>query len=156
MPTPVALDLGQLSVLAEIIIRGGDLHDAKANVRQIMKNNYRVYSPRYGVYGLSVLMNANPAQPATYDQLAQRNPIFNKKLSLSVVGTVTGALRRLGYGMMLYKTPAQDLPDHHTLAVFDLSDAAQTIHHELQDPAVDALISAFAPTVDNPYPKPRP
>lgn len=156
MPTPVTLDLTQLSILAEIIIRGGDLHGASANVRQILQNNYRIYSPRYGVYGLSVLVNANPAQPATYDQLAQRNPIFNRKLSVSVIGAVTGALHRAGYGMVLYVTSSNDLPDHHTLAIFDLGDVAQTIHQTLPDPAVGALMSAFPAAVDNPYPKPRP
>ena len=156
MLTPGMLDLTHLSVLTEIIIRGGDLHDAHANVRQILYNNYRVYSPRYGVYGLSVLVNANPAHPVTYDQLAQRNPIFNRKLSLSVIGTVQGALRGAGYGMVVYMTPSTDLPDHHTLAVFNLSDEAQTIHHTLPDLAVDALISAFPQAIDNPYPKLRP
>ena len=156
MLPPVTLDLSHLSVLAEIIIRGGDLHDTKANVRQILQNNYRVYSPRYGIYGLSVLVNANPAQPITYDQLAQRNPIFNKRLSLSVIGTVKDALRQIGCGMVLYVTPSHDLPDHHTLAVFDLSDVTQTIHHDLPDLVVEALMSAFSTTAENPYPKPRP
>lgn len=156
MPTPATLDLTQLSVLTELIIRGGDLHDVKANVRLILQNNYRVYSLRYGVYGLSVLINANPAQPATYAQLAQRNPIFNKKLTLSVVGAVSGALHQAGFGMVLYVTPSIDLPDHHTLAVFDLSDATQTLHQTLPDAAVTALIRSFPPAVDNPYPKPRP
>ena len=91
MITPRTLDLTQLSSLAEMIIRGGNVHDLPPVVRQVLANNYRVYSTRYGVYGLSVILNATPAQPATYDQLAQRNPILNKQLSLSVVGTVKSA-----------------------------------------------------------------
>jgi hypothetical protein len=156
MPTPTVLDLTKISILAEIVIRGGDLHDPHTNVRQILKNNYRVFSPRYGVYGLSVLINTNPIQPATYEILVQRNPIFNRKISLSVIGSVTTALQHVGYGMLLYVTPSHDLPDHHTLAVFDLRDTTQTVHHELPDSAANALISAFVQTVSNPYPKPRP
>jgi hypothetical protein len=156
MSVPAMLDLTQLSVLAEIIIRGGDLHDAPANVRRILQNNYRVLSQHYGVYGLSVLVNANMAQPAAFDQLAQRNPIFNRKLSLSVIGSVAAELQHAGYGMILYATPSPDLPDHHSLAVFDLGDSARIVHHTLPDPAADALISAFHLVVDNPYPKPRP
>ena len=71
----------------------------------------------------------------------QPNPILNKQLSLSVVGTVKSALRQAGYGMLLYVTPSTDLPDHHTLAVFDWA---------------DALINAFVTVVPNSYPKPRP
>jgi len=156
MPTPGTVDLTQLSSLAEIIIRGGDLHDTQTNVRQILSNNYRVYSTNYGVYGLSVIINANPAQPATYDQLAQRNPILNKKLSVSVMGTVKGALRRAGFGMLLYVTPSGDLPDHHTLAVFDWDDEKQSVHHVLPDAAAAAIITAFSSVVENPYPKSRP
>jgi hypothetical protein len=81
---------------------------------------------------------------------------FNRKLSLSVIGSVAAELQGAGYGMMLYGTPSPNLPDHHTLAVFDLGDSAQTVHHTLPDPAADALIRAFHLVVDNPYPKPRP
>lgn len=156
MPTPAVLDLNDLSVLAEVILRGGDLHDSSADVRLILQNNYRVLSPQYGVYGLSVLINAHAAQPATYDQLARRNPLFNRTLSVSVIGVVAAALRRAGYGMVLYVTPSHDLPDHHSVAVFDVGDAAQTVHRTLPDDAAKALISAFPAAVANPYPKPRP
>ena len=86
----------------------------------------------------------------------QPNPILNKQLSLSVVGTVKSALRQAGYGMLLYVTPSTDLPDHHTLAVFDWADATQAMHHTLADATADALISAFVTVVPNSYPKPRP
>ncbi len=162
MALPQALDLTQVSTLAEIIIRGGDLHDPRANVRQILQNNYRVLSARYGVYGLSVLLNATPQQSASYASLAQRNPLLNKKLSLSVVGVVRAKLKRSGYGIVIYVTPSPDLPDHHTLAVFDvnpdddLGQPLSAVHHELPDTAADAIISAFTQVVNNPYPRPRP
>lgn len=162
MALPQTLDLTRVSVLAEIIIRGGDLHDPSANVRQILQSNYRVLSPRYGVYGLSILLNAMTQQSASYALLAQRNQLLNKKLSLSVVGVVTTQLRRSGYGIVIYVTPSHDLPDHHTLAVFDVGPTDEqgrplgSAYHELPDAAADAIIRAFTQVVDNPYPKPRP
>src|SRR6185437_9182534 len=101
MPTPQQLDLTQVPMLAEIIIRGGDLHDASANVKQILQNNYQVLSTRYGVRGLSVLINATTQQQASYNMLAQRNPIFNRKLSLSVIGAVKMALKHAGFGVII-------------------------------------------------------
>jgi hypothetical protein len=121
-----------------------------------------VLSARYGIYGLSVLLNATPQQSASYTALARRNPLLNKKLSLSVVGTVRAMLRRSGYGIVIYVTPSHDLPDHHTLAVFDVNLADEqgqplnAAYHELPDAATDAIIGAFTQVVDNPYPKPRP
>ncbi len=159
---PQILDLTQISVLAEIIIRGGDLHDPKANVRQILQNNYKVFSAKYGVYGLSVIINTTMQQSASYATLIQRNPIFNRKISLSVIGTLRAILKSAGFGMILYVTPSHDLPDHHTLAVFDVDPAdvqgqlLSAIYATLPDTAADAIIRAFSQVVNNPHPKPRP
>jgi len=164
MPTPQQLDLTQVPMLAEIIIRGGDLHDASANVKQILQNNYQVLSTRYGIRGLSVLINATTQQQASYNMLAQRNPIFNRKLSLSVIGAVKMALKHAGFGVIIiiYVTPSHDLPDHHTLAVYDVDPLDEqdkplsTVHRHLPDNAAKAIIIAFNQVVDNPYPKQRP
>jgi hypothetical protein len=106
MPTiPAKLDLAQAGLLAEIIIRGGDLTDTQNNQRTILQANYRQVGQEYTVHGLSVFVSNDPAHPKTYQMLAAANRVFNKRLSISVVDAVKNALERAGYGMIFYVTP---------------------------------------------------
>jgi len=93
---PRKLDLSQGGLLAEIIVRGGDLHDMRNNQRKILQDNYRQVGQEYAIHGLSVFVSTDLAQPKTYQILASRNRVFNKRLSISVIGAMKNALLRAG------------------------------------------------------------
>lgn len=127
-----------------------------------MQASYKPRSRQYGVNGLSVLVHANAQQSATYIDLARRNPLPNKLLSISVIGVVRAALKQQGYGMILYITPSPDLPDHHSLVVFRVDPGDPQDNSlspplaDLPDDAAEALRSVMTTIQPNPYPKQQP
>ncbi len=157
--TPGKLDLTQVGLLAEIIVRGGDLSDTRNNQRKVLQDNYRQVGQEYTIHGLSVFVSSNPAHPKTFQMLADANRVFNKRLSISVIGAVKNALAGAGYGLSLYVTPYPNLPDHHDLVVFQIDATgmpSSTDLAELDDAAADAIIAAILHVEDNPTPAQRP
>lgn len=156
---PGKLDLTRVGLLAEIIVRGGDLKDRSNDQHAILRDNYRQVGQEYSVHGLSVFVSSDPAHPKTYQMLADANRVFNKRLSISVIGAVKNSLAAAGYGMTLYVTPYPNLPDHHDLVVCTI-DAAGTPTSadldDLEDAAADALIAAILHVEKNPTPAQRP
>ena len=160
MPTtPRKLDLTQPALLAEIIVRGGDLTDMRNDQRKILKANYRKPGQIYTVHGLSVFVSNDPAHPKTYQMLAADNLVPNKRLSISIIGAVKNALARAGYGTILYVTPDVNLPDHHDLVVYTIDAAGMPTSGDMDEPedaAADAIISAIIRVEDNPTPAQNP
>lgn len=160
MPTsPRKLDLDQTLLLAELIVRGGDLRDTQNSQRKIIQDNYAQIGQEYSVHGLSVFVSADPAHSFTYQALASRNRVFNKRLSISQIGVVKDKLAQAGYGMILYTTPYPNLPDHHDLVVFAINTTGQAQSTDLPtlpDGAADAIIAAILNVEDNPSPAQRP
>jgi hypothetical protein len=157
--TPPKLDLSQVGLLTEIIVRGGDLRDTRNSQRQILQANYRQVGQEYTIHGLSVFVSSDPVHPQTYQMLASRNRVFNKRLSISVIGAIKSALAQAGFGMILYVTPYPDLPDHHDLVVYRIDPTGNALSadlDELEDGAADAIIAAIIQVEDNPTPARRP
>ena len=97
MPTtPAKLAVTQTGLLAEIIVRGGDLTDTHNNQRKILQDNYRQVGQEYTVHGSSVFVSSDPTHPKTFQMLADANRVFNKRLSISVIGAVKNALAGAG------------------------------------------------------------
>ena len=151
--------MDQVGLLTEIIVRGGDLRDTRNNQRKILQDNYRQVGQEYTIHGLSVFVSSDPAHPKTYQMLANANRVFNKRLSISVIGAVKSALVGVGYGMSLYMTPYPNLPDHHDLVVYMIDSTGNPTTSELdelENVAADAMLAAILYVEDNPSPAQRP
>ena len=140
-PTALIVDLSQVSILTEIIIRAGNVADP-----QNRAHTKAAYEPdeRYDnqVIGLSVVFRRG----ATLDELASTASFPNRKLGYTSVGVLSQELASIGCAPVLFITPTGRFLDHHTLA-FTRRGA---IEESLADDALDALIRALL-MVDNPY-----
>lgn len=140
MATPT-VNLRQVSVLAEIIVRAGNARQSDA--RQILQKAYMAVDATYpDTIGISTLFSPG----ATLDELAREGSFRNAKISYSIIGRILAELSTAGYELVLYVTPTPALPDHHALAV---ARGGQVLLH-LPDDAGEALLRALD-TVDNPY-----
>lgn len=135
------VDLRQISVLTEIVVRAGNARQPDA--RHILQNAYLAVDAAYpDTIGISTLFRPG----ATLDELAREGSFPNAKISFSIVGRIIAELAATGYGPVLYVTPTAVMPDHHSLAV---ARHGQVLP-QLPDDAGDALLRALD-TVDNPY-----
>lgn len=141
MPTPT-VDLSQVSLLTELVLRGGDVHDPRA--REILREQYIRVNQKYP--DLSVGLSCLFRPGASFDDLAQEGTYPNARLSVTVIQRLVDELREIGCELALYVTPVPRFPDHHTLVVKRLG-GVETI---LRDEVLDALIRAMI-TVSNPY-----
>lgn len=160
MATPT-VDLRQVNVLTEIIVRAGNARQSDA--RQILQKAYVAADATYPTaIGISTLFRPG----ATLDELAREGSFRNAKISYSLVGRLIAELSAAGYDLVLYVTPTPALPDHHTLAVAhgrgsqggqsnqgsqggQAGQGNQVLLH-LPDAAGEALLRALD-TMDNPY-----
>lgn len=141
MPTP-AVDLRHVSLLSEIVLRGGDMgHPAARNGLKMQYARPNVHYPDVRA-GLSCLFRPG----ASLDELAREGSYRNPKLSVAIVQRLIRELATVGCELVLYVTPVADYPDHHTLVVA----RGGVIELALDDDALDALIRAMT-VVDNPY-----
>ena len=146
MPTPL-VDLHQVSLLTEIVVRGGDVaHPAS---RQSLKFQYEQPNSRYIdlVAGLSCLFRPG----ASLDELAREGFYPNPSLSVAIVERLIAELATVGCELALYVTPIPHLRDHHTLAILRNGSLEIT----LRDEVLNALIRAIT-VVKNPYQSKRP
>jgi hypothetical protein len=138
----ITVDLNALDPLAEIIIRAGVLEETPEAIQHLIAR----YEPerRYDpiIYGLSTVFR----QHTSLTELAQRAAFPNNKLSVSFIGVMTRELAKVKHQPVLYFTPTDLRPDHHTLAV--ALDGVPQVH--LTEPVARALIKAFL-IIDNPY-----
>jgi hypothetical protein len=140
METPL-VDLSQVSVLAEIVVRAGNARQPDA--RQILQKAYLAVDAAYpNTIGISTLFRPG----ATLDELAREGSFPNAKTSYSIVGRIIAEPTAIGYEPALFVTPTAALPDHHSLAVM----RGGTTLPQLPDDAGDALLRALD-VVDNPY-----
>src|SRR5579862_6165539 len=133
MRTPT-VDLSQTSILAEVIVRGGNAnqHDARTVLQHAYERPDELYPD---VTGLSTLFRPQ----ATLDELAREGQLPNAQLSWSLLGDLLREVAAVGYRLCLYRTPTPELQDHHTLAI--LRNGA--VEPTLPDDAADALLRAL-------------
>ena len=141
MPTRT-VDWRQVSLLSEIVVRGGDFTHPDA--RSGLKVQYARPNAHYPEVraGLSCLFRAG----ASLDELAREGSYRNPRLSVAIVQRLIRELATVACELVLYVTPVAGYPDHHTFAV--ARDGA--IELALGDDVLDALIRAMT-VVDNPY-----
>jgi len=141
MPTPM-VDLRQVSMLAEIVLRGGDFSNPRS--RESLRTQYEQPNNYYTdlTAGLSCLFRPG----ASLDELAREGAYPNARLSVAIVERLINELATVGCELTLYITPVPHFPDHHTLAVMRNG----LLEKSLGDEALDALIRAMS-IVNNPY-----
>jgi hypothetical protein len=141
MATPM-VDLSQVSMLAEIVLRGGDFTDPRS--RASLRLQYELPNANYADLAAGVSCLFRPG--ASLDELAREGSYPNARLSVAVVERLVHELAVAGRELALYITPVPRFPDHHTLVVLRNG----VLETTLQDDALDALIRAMS-TVNNPY-----
>ncbi len=141
MPTPM-VDLRQVSMLAEIVLRGGDFSNPRS--RESLRGQYEQPNNYYPdlAAGLSCLFRPG----ASLDELAREGAYPNARLSVAIVERLVNELATVGCELALYITPVGRFPDHHTLVIIRNGLMETT----LRDEALDALIRAMS-SVTNPY-----
>ena len=139
MSTP-RVDLSRVSVLAEIVVRAGNV-EAKA-ARETLQKAYDLDPDYPDAIGISTVFR----EGASLDELAREAAFPHKKISFSVVGYLVAELAAAGYELVLYVTPDPQLRNHHTLAV----GIGGVVEQVLSDAAANALIRALH-VIDNPY-----
>lgn len=146
MPTPI-VDLRLISMLDEIVLRGGDFSDPRA--RESLRRQYE--RPNVYYADLSVGLSCLFRPGASLDELAREGSYPNAKLSVAIVERLITELASAGCQLALYITPVPRFPDHHTLVV--MRDGLLEI--TLSDEVLDALIRAMS-IVNNPYRRTNP
>jgi hypothetical protein len=141
MATP-EVDFSQVSLLTELVLRGGDVHDPRA--REILQEQYTRVNRSYP--DLSVGLSCLFRPGASFDELAHEGSYPNARLSVTITQRLHDELAAIGCELALYITPVPRFPDHHTLVVKRLGGVETT----LRDEVLDALIRAMI-TVSNPY-----
>jgi hypothetical protein len=133
MATPT-VDLQQVSVLTEIVVRAGNAQQPDA--RLILQKAYlAVDATCPDTISISTLFRPG----ATLDELAREGSFPNAKLSYSIVGRIIAELSAIGYELVLFVTPTATLPDHHLLAV---AQGGQVLL-QLPEDAGEALLSGI-------------
>jgi hypothetical protein len=138
MPTPT-VDLRQISMLSEIVLRGGDFNHPRS--RESLRMQYEQPNNYYLdlAAGLSCLFRPG----ASLDELAREGAYPNARLSVAIVERLINELATVGCELALYITPVPHFPDHHTLAIM----RSGLLEKTLRD---DVLIRAMS-IVSNPY-----
>jgi hypothetical protein len=141
MPTQT-VDWRQVSLLSEIVVRGGDF--AHPDARSGLKVQYARTNVHYPDVqaGLSCLFRPG----ASLDELAREGSYRNPRLSVAIAQRLISELATVAGELVLYVTPVAGYPDHHTLAVA----RGGMIELTLGDDMLDALMRAMT-VVDNPY-----
>ena len=136
------VDLTSVSVLTEIVVRAGNARQPDA--RYILQKAYLAVDATYpDALGISTLFRPG----ATLDELAREGSFPNAKISYSIVGRIIAELSAVGFEPVLYITPTDTLPDHHSLAI---ARRGGQVLLQLPDDAGNALLRALD-TLDNPY-----
>ena len=145
-PVAPTIDLTQVSILAEIIIRAGNVADPqnRAHIKAAYEPDERYDNQ---VIGLSVVFRVG----ATLDELASTASFPNRKLGYTSIGVLSRELATIGCAPVLFVTPTGRFPDHHTLAFR----RGAIIEASLADDILSALIRSML-VVDNPYQVMRP
>lgn len=141
------VDLRQVSVLSELVLRGGDfahLAARKSLLAQYARSNVHYPDVRAG---LSCLFRPG----ASLDELAREGAYPNSKLSIAIMYQLITELATINCEPVLYETPIAGYPDHHTLVVARNGKIETTLFPD----AFDALRLAMT-IVDNPYQHTRP
>lgn len=146
MATP-RVDLSQVSLLTEIVLRGGDFSDPRS--RRSIKEQYT--RPNRNYPDLQVGPSCLFRPGASLDELAREGFYPNLKLSATIIERLIGELANVGCELELYSTPNTFIPDHHTLIVLHNG----VIETGLRDEVLDALIRAMV-VVNNPYLRKKP
>ncbi|HEX5159621.1 MAG TPA: hypothetical protein VFW17_20595 [Ktedonobacterales bacterium] len=141
MPTS-QVDLTSVSLRSELVLRGGNLTDARAQesarAQYLLSNNHY-----HDVHvGLSCLFRPG----ASFDDLAQEGAYRNATLSVTVVQHLMDELAVIGCAPVLYVTPTLQYPDHHTLVFL----RAGVLEVALAQDVVEALARAMM-VVKNPH-----
>src|SRR5690242_6058547 len=141
MSTPM-VDLRQVSMLAEIVLRGGDFSNPRSRVS--LRMQYEQPNNHYTdlAAGLSCLFRPG----ASVDELTREGSYPNAKLSIAIVERLITELATVGCELALYITPVPHCPDHHTLAAM----RSGLLEISLSDEVLDVLIRAMS-IVTNPY-----
>lgn len=141
------VDVRRVSVLSEIVLRGGDIaHPAAREGLKVQYARANVHYPDVRAW-LSCLFRPG----ASLDELAREGSFRNPKLSVAIVQHLIAELAAAGRELVLYVTPVAGYPDHHTLVVA----RGGVLEVALRDEALDALIRAMT-VVDNPHRQRRP
>lgn len=112
VPTP-SVDLSQVGH-AEIILRGGNLHDPRAQ-QETQKQYAR---PNRFYADLSVGLSCLFRPGASVDDLAIEGNYPNPSLSVTTISRLTAELATIRCSIRLYGTPVARYPGHHTLVFF--------------------------------------
>lgn len=142
------VDLRQVSLQTEIVLRGGNMQDHKAqkDVRQHYMRQNTLY-PELPV-GLSCLFRPG----ATALELAQEEGFPNAKLSVATVQSLIQELATVGCEPVLFITPViPRSPSHHSLVIARNG----LLELRLQRDVLDALARAMT-IVENPFKRKRP
>lgn len=141
MPTP-RVDVSQVSLHAEIVLRGGDLHDPRAQATA--QQQYARPNDHYAdlQVGLSCLFRPG----ASFEELTREGSYRNTYVSVTVIEQLRTELALIGCEPVLYITPVPQYPDHHTL-VFVRADVLELT---LEQDVLDALVRAMM-KVKNPH-----
>lgn len=146
MPTPM-VDLRSVSVLSELVLRGGDF--AHPAARKSLMDQYARPNAHYPDVrsGLSCLF----CPGASLDELAREGTYRNTRLSVAIVQRLIAELATVARELRLYVTPIPAYPDHHTLVVAQNGMIETTLAVDVLDALIRAMI-----VVDNPYRTKRP
>ena len=141
MPTPT-VGLRQVSMLSEIVLRGGDFSHPRS--RESLRMQYEQPNNYYLdlAAGLSCLFRPG----ASLDELAREGAYPNARLSVAIVERLINELATARCELALYITPVPHFPDHHTLAIM----RSGLLEKTLRDDVLDAHIRAMS-IVSNPY-----
>lgn len=145
-PIAPTVDLTQVSILTEIIIRAGNVADPqnRAHTKAAYEPDDRFENQ---VIGLSVVFR----QGATLDELASTASFPNRKIGYTSIGVLTRELAAIGCTPVLFITPTGRFPDHHTLAFR----RGGILEVSLAEDTLDASIRSVL-VVDNPHQVMRP
>lgn len=136
------IDLSSVSLRSELVLRGGNLSDARA--QESARAQYLLPNNHYNdvLVELSCLFR----QGASFDDLAQEGSYRNATLSVTVVQHLMNELAVIGCAPVLYVTPTLQYPDHHTLVFL----RASVLEVALAQDVLEALARAMM-VVKNPH-----
>src|SRR6478752_2953588 len=112
MPTPT-VDLRQVSMLSEIVLRGGDFSHPRS--RESLRMQYE--QPNNYCLDLAAGLSCLFRPGASLDELAREGAYPNARLSVAIVERLINELATARCELALYITPVPHFPDHHTLAI---------------------------------------
>lgn len=142
MPPTPKVDLDQVGLLSEIVLRGGNISDSRA--QESARAQYKLPNGHYSDLrvGLSCLFRPG----ASFDELSHEGFYRNAQVSVTIVQQLIDELAIIGCEPVLYVTPVPQFADHHTLVFL----RAGALELTLEQDVLDALARAMM-IVKNPY-----